>query len=183
MPLLRPGWTWRARRRLRALMFTLMLLAFVVLAGRMWETSEASVAVRYVKDGDSFSAVIDGEVRDVRLEGIDAPELSQTCQRADGGEWPCGREARAALVALLNRGALQCSLRARDRYQRHIALCTQDAAQDSVNAAMVRSGMAVANGDSFLWEESEATSARRGVWQGEFVTPAEWRSVHKLIDS
>jgi endonuclease YncB( thermonuclease family) len=45
-----------------------------------------------VKDCDSIMV----GAADVRLYGIDAPELHQTCQRA-GQSWACGAEAKAQL--------------------------------------------------------------------------------------
>ncbi len=40
--------------------------------------------------------------------------------------------------------------------------------------ALVADGLAIAT-DSYLGAESQARRARRGVWQGQFDTPAEWR--------
>src|SRR6476660_5308940 len=45
-----------------------------------------------VIDGDTISIA---ETR-IRLEGIDAPETSQTCKRKWIGYWPCGAVATAA---------------------------------------------------------------------------------------
>ena len=49
--------------------------------------------------------VIDGDTneiagRRIRIFGIDAPEVDQTCERGGGGTWYCGAEAtRLLLVA------------------------------------------------------------------------------------
>ena len=63
-------------------------------------------------DGDSFHAGADH----VRLWGIDAPELAQTCLRPDGRRWACGQAAKAAMAGMLAGGPLDCQARGRDRY-------------------------------------------------------------------
>jgi len=72
----------------------------------------------------------------------------------------------------------------RDRYGRLIAVCFVDGRD--INAEMVRQGWAVAYrqyAKDYVGEESEAQSARRGLWQGEFVPPSEWRRGHREIAS
>src|SRR5512132_941539 len=59
-----------------------------------------------VIDGDTL--VIAGER--VRLQGIDAPELHQTCT-AYGQEWPCGRTASDWLKAFLAGRTIECRVR------------------------------------------------------------------------
>ncbi|WP_457585948.1 thermonuclease family protein [Ensifer canadensis] len=61
-------------------------------------TGELS-GVASASDGDSLR--LDG--RRIRLEGIDAPEIGQTCNR-DGAEWDCGADARQRLRAMVAGG-------------------------------------------------------------------------------
>jgi endonuclease YncB( thermonuclease family) len=128
-----------------------------------------------VADGDSFSI---GSNK-LRLQGIDAPEYRQTCKDASGTDWPCGRTARAALEKLLTEPGLACDAEVRDRYARALATCRTTQTPD-IAAAQVRDGMAVSDeyygSRSFGDEEDAASSAKRGIWQGEFVRPAEWRA-------
>ncbi len=121
-------------------------------------------------DGDSVR--LNGE--DLRLQGIDAPELFQTC-RVSGRETPCGREARAALRKLLSSGLATCIGHERDRYGRLLVVCRVRGID--VNAAMVRDGQAVSFG-RYQPEESEAKAAYRGLWAGEFERPRDWRVRH-----
>lgn len=127
-------------------------------------------------DGDSFR--MGG--RTIRLAGIDAPELRQTCRTAERGEWQCGREARDALTRLIAAGGLQCEAQATDRYRRALAHCRTGAG--NVAEAMVRAGLALGARDPRFDEYpaamAEARSARRGIWQGEHQHPAEWRTAH-----
>lgn len=145
-----------------------------------------------VVDGDTL---VDGDRR-LRLLGIDAPELSQTCsgEGAEPADWPCGRRARRALFQLmaqdtlapdtLAQGALtesalvesarECRGASVDRYGRFLVVCQRG--NDSVNAAMVRAGMAVATENGrYADEQALAQKARAGLWRGSFETPRRWR--------
>jgi endonuclease YncB( thermonuclease family) len=121
-------------------------------------------------DGDSIR--LNGE--DLRLKGLDAPELFQTC-RVSGRETACGREARAALRKLLTSGLTTCIGGERDRYSRLLVVCRVRGVD--INAAMVRDGQAVSFG-SYQSEEAEAKAAYRGLWAGEFERPRDWRLRH-----
>lgn len=48
-------------------------------------------------DGDSIRIANE----EIRLVGIDAPELFQTCRDERGSEWTCGREAHSLLRSLV----------------------------------------------------------------------------------
>ena len=50
-----------------------------------------------VTDGDTLRI---GATR-IRLSGIDAPELAQTCTDQSGREWPCGAEAKAFVIGVV----------------------------------------------------------------------------------
>jgi endonuclease YncB( thermonuclease family) len=126
--------------------------------------------VAEVIDGDSLR--ISGE--EVRLRGIDAPEFMQTCQ-VSGQDIPCGRNARAALRRLLSSGLVTCVGNERDRYGRFLAVCRVRGID--INAAMVRDGHAVAFG-GYTREEAEASAAFRGIWEGTFERPQDWRRRH-----
>src|SRR5512132_1349135 len=66
-----------------------------------------------VIDGDTV--VVAGER--IRLEGIDAPELHQTCT-AYGQQWACGLTSAEWLKEHLKGRQIECVGHARDRYQR-----------------------------------------------------------------
>lgn len=124
-----------------------------------------------VVDGDSLAF---GETR-VRLEGIDAPEFTQTCE-IGGKPAQCGQLARAHLRSLIAGRKVECDSFAIDKYDRPLVRCR--AGLTDLNAAMVRDGWAVAFGDHER-EESEARNAGRGLWQGEFAEPKDWRREHQ----
>lgn len=130
-----------------------------------------------VRDGDTLK--IAGQ--DYRLHGIDAPEFTQICKTAAGSDWPCGKEAREALVKLVGTNALECEERAKDKYNRVVATCRTASGVDLAQQ-MAEQGMAVSFGGfaegSYAAEEATAKAARRGVWQGAFDPPSSWRATH-----
>jgi endonuclease YncB( thermonuclease family) len=171
----------RWRRRLRALAALLLLAGLAVAAWLGSPASVVAVPLVHVIDGDSLTARQDGRALTIRLVGIDAVEYRQDCERTDGTRWPCGVEARAALERLAGRGPLHCTLEGADRYRRMLAACRTalDSAESDLGAALVRQGWAIATGDRYFVEEAEARAKRRGIWQGRFVRPADWRGAHQ----
>lgn len=128
-----------------------------------------------VIDGDTLAA--DGDR--FRLEGIDAPEMDQRCER-DGASYACGVVARHELARLLGAGALECEPHGEDRYRRKLVRCWNGAGQD-IGAAMVAAGWALAYrqySDAYLREEIAARSRRNGLWAGRFDPPWAWRRNH-----
>ncbi|WP_337876673.1 thermonuclease family protein [Elioraea sp.] len=124
-----------------------------------------------VIDGDT----IEIERQRIRLHGIDAPESDQVCER-DGRPWHCGAEAAAALRARIRGHVLTCREIERDRFGRAVARCR--AGGQSVNAWMVREGLAVAYlrySFAYLPEQIEAWWHGRGLWAGRFVHPEDHR--------
>jgi endonuclease YncB( thermonuclease family) len=123
------------------------------------------------------AAVTDGDTlrlggQRVRLTGLDAPELDQTCVDAGGKEWPCGTRARQFLADLLKTGEVTCQRSGRDAYRRVLATCMMDS--EDIGAKIVATGWAVAD-FRYGAEEAQARTAGRGIWTGSFVLPAEWR--------
>lgn len=133
-----------------------------------------------VMDGDSF--VIGS--KKFRLKGIDAPELHQTCTNAQQQDWACGTAARASLVDLLSEPRLSCESDLTDRYARALATCSNIRSKD-ISADQVRAGMAVSDDfygvRSYGDEEEDASEAKRGIWNGEFMPPSEWRTAHPIL--
>lgn len=112
----------------------------------------------------------------VRLNGVDAPESRQECERADGSSYRCGKDAAFALSDFIARGTVFCERRGVDRYKRTIAAC-QVRGQD-IGSWLVRSGHALAfrrYSRDYVSDEVVAQAAKAGVWQGRFVPPWDWR--------
>ncbi len=141
---------------------------------RLLEAPITLTGTARVVDGDSIR--LRGE--EVRLRGIDAPELHQTCRR--GAETvACGVDARRALASLLAAGTVRCEASERDRFDRLLARCL--AGGQDIGEAMIRLGQAVSFG-AYGEVEAEARRARRGLWALEFERPADWRAGHPRYD-
>ena len=141
----------------------LVVLGWLAVASRT-ETMEGSVRV---VDGDT----LDLSGRRIRLKGMDAPELAQTCDRA-GRQVRCGEDAREALRTLTRGHAVTCRVTGQDRYRRALAVCR---AEDfDLGAALVRRGLAVAFG-AYEAEEAAARGERIGLWAGTFELPSSYR--------
>ena len=145
-----------------------LLVFAVVRYGRIEQFNHRGTAI--VLDGDTI--MLSGQK--IRLEGIDAPEFSQTCMGRTG-VYPCGREAKKQLAALAKAGQVECSGWQNDKYGRFLGTCT--AGKTEMNREMVLSGWAVSYG-AFLAEETVAKKAGKGVWRGKFDRPSEWRKTH-----
>jgi endonuclease YncB( thermonuclease family) len=125
--------------------------------------------------------VIDGDTVDVagrriRLQGIDAPELRQTCVRG-GHSFSCGRDVRAQLIAFLAERPVRCRVVDIDVYRRAVARCSVGA--DDIGFWIVSTGLALATeGGAYASAQQDAQRERRGLWSGEWQEPRRFREEH-----
>lgn len=116
----------------------------------------------------------------IRLEGIDAPERAQSCQRADGTAWQCGRASTRALTDLIAGRTVRCEISGRDRYNRSLGICWLG--DLDINGWMVSQGWAVAYrrySTRYVSDEDEARLAGNNLWSGTFDMPWQWRAEHR----
>lgn len=140
----------------------------------------ASLAVAQV-DITGPARVLDGDTLNmegvrIRLFGVDAPESSQSCTRANGSSWPCGTAASEALQQKIGQQAISCRRRDVDDYGRIVAVCRLG--NEDLNAWLAQSGWVVAYQEysrDYVDEEASARAARRNIWSGSFQQPAEYR--------
>jgi len=163
-PRRRPLW----RKLLDYLFAACLIFALIFLAARLDDARQVTRSgTPIVNDGDSLT--IDG-VR-IRLWGIDAPELHQTCN-LNGKAYACGQNSRDALRALVKGKPVDCRGNEYDKYDRLLAICTAGATE--INAAMVESGWALSYG-GYGSLEADARREKKGIWAGEFERPRDWR--------
>jgi endonuclease YncB( thermonuclease family) len=134
------------------------------------------------------AVAIDGDTLDmtgmrVRLFGVDAVELGQTCAR--GGEaWRCGEDAKAQLSALVAGQQVRCEARDTDVYGRMVAVCR--AGRVDLSAAMAWAGFAVALEDfstAYVPSVDGARAQGSGIWGSEFAEPRAWRAAHPRTEA
>jgi len=152
---------------------TIIICVVAVLTPAVATAQATSVltGTAHVIDGDTI--VVAGE--HIRLEGIDAPERKQTCQR-EGKAWACGSVATRTLRGLISDRLVSCKIIGRDAYGRALGACS--AGHANLNAAMVRSGFALdfrRYSSAYIPQEEAAKAARAGMWSSTFVPPWEWR--------
>lgn len=176
-------WTFARRPVALALAGVVSLTAFQYLLGAQPKAATAIAAAAPTFAGTTYSGnlaprfegravAVDGDTlevdgRRVRLEGIDAPEMGQTCGRRWFGSWNCGREAQRALDKLVEGRRVSCEGKGRDKYGRDLGVCFVDGRD--INGELVRQGLAwafVKYSRSYVGEEDKARSQKVGIWQG-----------------
>lgn len=149
-----------------------MLFLGLLIAAKLENDNRQIVAGFFIAvDGDTL---MQAGAR-FRLEGIDAPEIGQSCL---AGKTPtaCGETAKRRLAEWAAQGGFSCGGGEYDRYGRLLVRCR--AGEADVNAVLVREGLAVSYGD-YTREEAAARRDGKGLWAGEFQRPADWRRSHQ----
>lgn len=157
-----------------------VLLAFfmllILIAAKLDEAADEVLRGPFhVIDGDTLSVA--GER--LRLQGIDAPEIDQTCEDDRGTDWHCGEEARTLLARLAALPAAECLSRERDRYRRLLVRC--HSGTTNINGTLVRRGLAVASG-RYAEEQEAARRERLGLWAGKFEQPRDFRASRGMME-
>ena len=132
-----------------------------------------------VVDGDTLTI---GTTK-IRLEGIDAPETDQICLNVDGVRWTCGIDARDQLTNHIKGREITCTANGVDAYKRTLGTCSLDG--EDLNAWMVREGWAMAfvkYSSVYRDAENDARVRKRGLWQGAFIAPWDWRHRNNMTD-
>ena len=171
----RPLW----RSIVDALVFLSVLFIVLAVLNR-FNMIDLGAGEYVVVDGDSLRR---GDT-EIRLVGIDAPEYRQSCVDSHGDSYPCGKEAASALRSLMASGEVNCESHDVDRYHRALSTCTVN--KQNINRELVRQGWAVTyatQGPAFdyISEEAEARHFGRGVWQGAFEKPSDYRKHQRSV--
>jgi len=149
------------------LMMPALALNAQILKGRVFQVS----------DGDTILIQTTGRRVEIRLHGIDAPELMQVH----------GMRAKRFLARLVNGREVRVLMKARDRLRRIIGVVTIE--EINVNMAMIAKGMAWVYRRHIerepyyeFWKrlERRARIAKRGLWSDPHpVAPWRWRRMRR----
>ncbi len=152
-------------------LFTFFLILF----------SSASFSEKMI---EGKAKIIDGDTiyigkNKIRLHGIDAPEINQTCT-IDNKIWDCGIESTTALENIILEKKVNCKIIDIDQYKRSIARCFIN--NIDLNQYMVQNGWAIAYRNyshDFIIDEEIAKKNKVGIWQGKFQEPYLFRKQQK----
>lgn len=126
-----------------------------------------------IVDGDTLRI---GETV-IRLHGIDAPEMAQTCiRRADGQPFDCGRWVRDRTRTLYQNARATCTPVDTDRYGRIVARCRVQG--EDIAARLVQDGLAFAYrrySTRYVAQETRAAARNVGLHGAQVQSPAEFR--------
>lgn len=113
----------------------------------------------------------------VRLSGMEAPEAEQRCPAAGKKTIRCSEAATEGLTKIVRGKLVSCNLSGSDEAGRSLATCKAEGAD--VAGALIRQGLVFAQQGllaRYASAESEARTAKLGVWKGDVQRPSEWRA-------
>ena len=142
-----------------------------------------------------FPIIVDGDTvhinsYKIRLEGIDAPEMRQKCQKESikisaiigftfYKDYNCGALSKEKLTEKINKSKIKCIYSSKDRYKRYISTCFKN--RTNLNKWMVRNGYAIAYrkySKKYIIDENFAKENKLVLWKGKFINPERWRKLN-----
>ncbi len=189
---------WKSRRRIFGksigkysgiLVLLAMAGVFHVIQNGLWLTKSTFSLQRVVQSNtDNIlvgrASVIDGDTiridnKKVRLHGIDAPEIRQTCTSNTGSKIRCGSQSTRYLKKILqNSSAVKCKIVMTDSYGRLVGDCFR-ADGKSLAVAMVESGHALDwpkySRRAYASSQKRAKARKLGLWAYKFEMPWDYR--------
>ena len=124
-----------------------------------------------VVDGDTIKL---GDVK-IRFNGIDAPEINQTCVASEG-KVACGKISKDILLTKVTNNKISCTDEGKDFYGRVLGECFVNG--ESLSSYLVREGFAFAYrkySDKYILDEEYAKSNKLGMWSMTFEYPWDFR--------
>lgn len=113
----------------------------------------------------------------ITLYGIDGPEINQNCANSRGRAYACGKEAARWLQGWILDNEIECRVLKQNAQNKVTATCSYG--QYDIGAALVSAGWAVSLPGNGIYQpyELQAQKAQRGMWQGQFYKPWDWREI------
>jgi endonuclease YncB( thermonuclease family) len=133
-----------------------------------------------VRDGDTLK--IKGI--NIRLYGLDAPELKQPCYKNDV-KWMCGVDSKNELEKLAKDKNIFCIPLDEDKYHRSASNCyfAENGIKVNIGQQLVKNGWAVAYetySPRYIIDELLAKISLKGIWSSQFQQPNIWRKQHGI---
>lgn len=132
-----------------------------------------SGAVR-VLSGDTL--VMNGGV--IKLYGVAAPDIKQTCAAHDGRGYRCGQQSAMWLSGWLSDNVVDCHILQENPQGVLTGVCSLG--PYDIGAAIINSGWAVADvrqTNIYQPYQNQALENRRGMWDGKFYMPWDWQKI------
>ena len=127
----------------------------------------------YIIDGDSVSL-------QMRIAGIDTPEIKQKCRKSANQMIDCGQLSKHYLQKLLKNlpGKINIQPMGVDHYQRILVQVYKG--DTNIGRLMVESGMAFSYQDTYRQEEETAKRQKLGFWGFDTppIEPYKWRKLN-----
>lgn len=114
----------------------------------------------------------------VKLLGLEAPYMQQTCADKFGQGYACGQKSRDWLQNWLQNKVVKCHIISPQNNGRATGVCFSEGYD--VGAVIVNAGWAVAytkNTDIYVPYEQQAGTKKRGLWAGTFYKPWDWKKL------
>ena len=170
----------------KAILLFIICLIFFFLTYQDVKSSEITSITGHAKvtDGDTIKI----NTFKIRLNGIDAPEKKQKCKRPYleifififYEDYSCGQKSTEALIKKINNQKITCKISNVDYFKRLIGECYKR--KINLNAWLVSNGHAVAfrkYSKKYVFHETLAKQEKKGMWQGKFEMPWDYRKSNK----
>ena len=166
----------------KAILLFIISLLFFFLTYHDVKSSEITSISGYAKITDGDTIKID--TFKIRLDGIDAPEKKQLCQKpyltiiifTFFEDYPCGLKSTEALKKKINNQKVTCKISDIDYFKRLIGECYKR--KVNLNSWLVLNGHAFAfrkYSKKYVSQELQAKENKKGMWQGKFEYPWDYR--------
>ena len=170
----------------KAILLFVICLIFFFLTYQDVKSSEITSVSGFAKVTDGDTIKID--TFKIRLDGIDAPEKKQKCKRpyliifmfTFYEDYFCGQKSTEALIKKINNQKIVCKISGVDYFKRLIGECYKK--KTNLNGWLVSNGHAVAfrkYSKKYVPEEILAKQEKKGIWQGKFDMPWDYRRSKK----
>ena len=170
----------------KAILLFVICLIFFFLTYQDVKSSEITSVSGFAKVTDGDTIKID--TFKIRLDGIDAPEKKQKCKRpyltifmfTFYEDYFCGQKSTESLIKKINNKKIACKISGVDYFKRLIGECYKK--NTNLNSWLVSNGHAVAfrkYSKKYVPEEILAKQEKKGIWQGKFDMPWDYRRSKK----